>query len=190
MRLTLETPVTYLTGVGPRRAELLKRLNIFTAGDLLWHIPHRYEDATTVRSINSLRVGDDATVIGTVISTGILPTKKGLRVFQAVVQDASGLIEVAWPGQPWLDRQIKKEDVLLLSGPVRFFHGRQLAPREFVNLGAGADGTTGGRVLSVYGATEGLSVKVIRGLIESHLDALLPLVEEYLPAPMLTAAGV
>jgi ATP-dependent DNA helicase RecG len=189
-RLTLETPVTYLTGVGPRRAELLKRLNIFTAGDLLWHIPHRYEDATTVRAINSLRVGDDATVIGTVISTGILPTKRGLRVFQAVVQDASGLIEVAWPGQPWLDRQIKKEDVLLLSGPVRFFHGRQLAPREYVNLGAGADGTTGGRVLSVYGATEGLSVKVIRGLIEAHLDALLPLVEEYLPAPMLAAAGV
>ncbi len=189
-RLTLETPVTYLTGVGPRRAELLKRLNIFTAGDLLWHIPHRYEDATTVRAIHSLRVGDDATVIGTVISTGILPTKRGLRVFQAVVQDASGLIEVAWPGQPWLDRQIKKEDVLLLSGPVRFFHGRQLAPREFVNLGAGADGTTGGRVLSVYGATEGLSVKVIRGLIEAHLDALLPLVEEYLPAPMLAAAGV
>jgi len=33
-RLTLETPVTYLTGVGPRRAELLKRLNIFTARDL------------------------------------------------------------------------------------------------------------------------------------------------------------
>ena len=190
VRLTLETPVTYLTGVGPRRAELLKRLNIFTAGDLLWHIPHRYEDATTVRSINSLRVGEDATVIGTVISTGILPTKKGLRVFQAVVQDASGLIEVAWPGQPWLDRQITKEDVLLLSGPVRFFHGRQLAPREFVNLGAGADGTTGGRVLSVYGATEGLSVKVIRGLIEAHLDALLPLVEEYLPASMLAAAGV
>jgi ATP-dependent DNA helicase RecG len=189
-RLTLETPVTYLTGVGPRRAELLKRLNIFTAGDLLWHIPHRYEDATTVRSINSLRIGDDATVIGTVISTGILPTKKGLRVFQAVVQDASGLIEVAWPGQPWLDRQIKKEDVLLLSGPVRFFHGRQLTPREFVNLGAEADGTNGGRVLSVYGATEGLSVKVIRGLIETHLDQLLPLVEEYLPAPMLAAAGV
>jgi ATP-dependent DNA helicase RecG len=71
---------------------------------------------------------------------------------------------------------------LLLSGPVRFFHGRQLAPREWVNLGKDADGTNGGRVLSVYPATEGLSVKVIRGLIEAHLDVLLPQVEEYLPA--------
>ena len=189
-RLTLETPVTYLTGVGPRRAELLKRLNIFTARDLLMHIPHRYEDASTVQQIAKLRVGDDATVIGTVISKGILPTRKGLRVFQAVVQDASGLIEVGWPGQPWLDRQINKDDVLLLSGPVRFFHGRQFAPREWVNLGKEADGTSGGRVLSVYPATEGLSVKVIRGLIETHLDALLPLVEEYLPASLLAEAGV
>jgi len=73
-RLTLETPVTYLTGVGPRRAELLKRLNIFTARDLLWHIPHRYEDATTVRRIAILRVGGDATTMAAVISTGVLVT--------------------------------------------------------------------------------------------------------------------
>ncbi|MBL8997466.1 MAG: ATP-dependent DNA helicase RecG [Gemmatimonadetes bacterium] len=189
-RLTLETPVTYLTGVGPRRAEQLKRLNIFTARDLLFHIPHRYEDASTVAQIAKLRIGDDATVIGTVVSKGILPTRKGLRVFQAVVQDASGLIEAGWPGQPWLDRQVQKGDVLLLSGPVRFYHGRQLSPREFVNLGADADPTMGGRVLAVYPATEGLSFKVLRGLIEKHLDALLPLVSEYLPAAMLAEAGV
>lgn len=189
-RRTLETPVHFLTGVGPRRAELLKRLNIFTARDLLFHVPHRYEDASTVAPIARLRVGEDATVIGTVISKGILPTRKGLRVFQAVVQDSSGLIEAGWPGQPWLDRQIQKGDVLLLSGPVRFFHGRQLSPREFVNLGPDADGTSGGRVLAVYPATEGLSFKMIRGLIDRHLDALLPLVEEYLPPALLREAGV
>ena len=143
-RRTLETPVEFLTGVGPRRAEALRRLNIFTARDLLFHVPHRYEDASTVTAIAKLRVGDDATVIGTVISKGILPTRKGLRVFQAVVQDSSGLIEVGWPGQPWLDRQIQKGDQLLLSGPVRFYHGRQLAPREYVNLGADADATEHG----------------------------------------------
>jgi ATP-dependent DNA helicase RecG len=45
-------------------------------------------------------------------------------------------------------------------------------------------------VLSIYPATEGLSAKVIRGLIDTHLDQLLPLVEEYLPAWMLAEAGV
>ena len=189
-RRTLETPIEFLTGVGPRRAEALRRLNVFTARDLLFHIPHRYEDASTVSQIARLRIGDDATVIGTVISKGILPTRKGLRVFQAVVQDASGLIEVGWPGQPWLDRQIQKGDQLLLSGPVRFYHGRQLAPREFVNLGPEGESTGGGRVLAVYPATEGLSFKIIRGLVEKHLDTLLPQVEEYLPAAVLREAGV
>ncbi|GAC1516775.1 MAG: ATP-dependent DNA helicase RecG [Gemmatimonadaceae bacterium] len=188
--LTLATPVMYLKGVGPARAEALARLAVTTAGDLLYHIPHRYEDASTVSPISSLSPGMDATIIGRVVSKGVLPTRKGLRIFQAVVKDESGLIEVSWPGQPFLDRQISKGDVLLLSGPVRFYHGRQLAPREMVNLGDEAGHTLGGRVLSVYPATEGLSFKVVRSLIDNHLDALLPLVREYVPRDILDRAGV
>ena len=189
-RLYLDTPVTYLKGVGPRRAEQLARLNISTAGDLLFHVPHRYEDASTVASIASLEPGMDGTVIGRVISKGVIPTRKGLRIFQAVLKDDTGMIEVSWPGQPFLDRTIAKDDVLLVTGTVRFFHGRQLQPREFVNLGDEDSGTAGGRVLAVYPATEGLSVKLIRGLIEEHLDALLRLVEDYLPPWIPAMAGV
>jgi ATP-dependent DNA helicase RecG len=188
--IALDTPVTYLKGVGPHRAELLRKLQVVTAGDLLYHVPHRYEDATTVAPIASLEPGMDATIIGTVVSKGVLPTRKGLRIFQAVLRDASGMIEVSWPGQPFLDRSINKQDVLLVSGTVRFFHGRQVQPREFINLGAESHGTAGGRVLAVYPATEGLSVKVIRSLIETHLDALLPKVREYLPPLALSGAGV
>ena len=155
-RLYLDTPVTYLKHVGPRRAELLRRLGILTAGDFLYHIPHRYEDASTVASIASLEPGMDGTVVGRVVSKGVIPTRKGLRIFQAVVQDETGMIEVSWPGQPYLDRTIRKDDVLLVVGHVRFYHGRQLQPREFVNLGYGEEGTGAGRVLSVYPATEGL----------------------------------
>jgi ATP-dependent DNA helicase RecG len=189
-RLRLDTPVTYLKGVGPARAEALRRLGIVGAGDLLYHIPHRYEDASTVAAIASLEPGMQGTVIGRVVSKGVLPTRKGLRIFQAVLRDNSGMIEVSWPGQPYLDRTIKKDDVLLVSGAVRFFHGRQLQPREYVNLGDEDSGTAQGRVLSVYPATEGLSFKVIRGIIDTHLDELLPLVAEYLPADVLRRSGV
>ena len=189
-RVALDTPVMYLKGVGPVRAEALRRLGIVTAGDLLYHAPHRYEDASTVAPISSLEPGMQATIIGRVISKGVLPTRKGLRIFQAVVRDATGLIEAAWPGQPYLDRTIEKGDVLLLSGQVRFFHGRQLLPRELVNLGDEDDGTAAGRVLSVYPATEGLGFKVIRGLLDVHLDTLLPLVVETLPADVLAPAAV
>jgi ATP-dependent DNA helicase RecG len=189
-RLRLETPVTYLKGVGPARAEALRRLGVVTAGDLLYHIPHRYEDASTVSSIASLEPGMQGTVIGRVVSKGVLPTRKGLRIFQAVLRDDTGMIEVSWPGQPFLDRTIKKDDVLLVSGAVRFFHGRQLQPREYVNLGDDENGTAAGRVLAIYPATEGLSFKVIRGIVESHLDELLPLVTEYLPRELLRVAAV
>jgi ATP-dependent DNA helicase RecG len=188
--VNLETPVTYLKGVGPHRADLLRRLGIVTAGDLLYHVPHRYEDASTVAPIASLQPGMDATIIGSVISKGVLPTRKGLRIFQAVLRDDSGMIEVSWPGQPFLDRTIHKGDTLLVSGSVRFYHGRQVQPREFVNLGDDAENTLEGRVLAIYPATEGLSVKLIRSLIETHLDALLPLAHEYLPRAALAGVEV
>ncbi len=181
-------PANFLKGVGPNRVELLRRLGIVLAGDLLYHIPHRYEDASTVRPISSLQIGDDATIVGQVISKGIIPTRKGLRIFQAVVRDDSGMIEVSWPGQPFLDRSIQKNDNLLLTGVVRFFHGRQLSPREFVNLGPEESGLTGGRVLSVYPATEGLSFKAVRAIVEANLDALLENVKEYLPRRILDAS--
>lgn len=180
-KIYLDMPVTYLKGVGPMRAEQLRRLGIVTARDILFHVPRRYEDASTVRPIATLEPGMDATIVGKVVSKGIIPTRKGLRIFQAVVRDESGIIEASWPGQPFLDRSIAKDDTLLLTGSVRFFHGRQLQPREYVNLGTEATGLAEGRVLSVYPATEGLSFKVIRGIIESHLDKLLPLIDEHLP---------
>ena len=189
-RLALDTPVTYLKGVGPARADLLARLGITVAGDLLRHVPHRYEDASTVTRIAQAVVGADLTVLGQVIAKGVLPTRKGLRVFQAVVQDASGMIEVAWPGQPFLDRTINKGDWLLCTGQVRFFHGRRLQPREYVNLGPEEEGTNEGRVLAVYPSTEGLSVRVLRAMVQQHLDVLLPLVQETLPLTILAQANV
>src|SRR5205807_9365170 len=182
-------PVNYLKGVGPVRAEALRRLGIVTAGDLLFHVPHRYEDASTIAPIATLETGSNGTVIGRVISKGIIPTRKGLRIFQAVLRDDSGMIEVSWPGQPFLDRTISKGDTLLVTGAVRFFHGRQLQPREFINLGDDECGTGDGRGLSVYPATDGLSFKTIRSIIEQHLDALLPLVSEYLPDALFSTAA-
>jgi ATP-dependent DNA helicase RecG len=109
-------PVTYLKGVGPARAEALRRLGVVTARDLLFHIPRRYEDASTISSISSLEPGMDGTIIGRVISKGIIPTRRGLRIFQAVLQDDTGMIEASWPGQPFLDRTIEKGDMMLLTG--------------------------------------------------------------------------
>ncbi|MBM4188679.1 MAG: ATP-dependent DNA helicase RecG [Gemmatimonadetes bacterium] len=186
MALRLDSPVKYLKGVGDRRADQLRRLGIETAHDLLWHLPHRYLDASSVTPAGRVKVGDDVALVGQVVSKGVLPTRRGLRFFHAVLQDRSGAIECVWPGQAFLDRTISVGQTLLVAGPCRFFHGRQVLPREFVVLAdqadtAGAGGFPLGKVLPVYPATEGLSHKVIRGLIGRHLDDLIRLTEEILP---------
>ncbi|MFW5947626.1 MAG: ATP-dependent DNA helicase RecG, partial [Gemmatimonadota bacterium] len=179
----LERPAQYLKGVGPKRAEALHRLGVRTARDLLFHVPRRYEDASTVTPISSLEVGMDATCIGEVVSKGVLPTRKGLRIFQAVIRDDTGLIECSWPGQPFLDRSIRKGDRLLVTGPVRFFHGRQLQPREHVVLDRGDAPGDSGRVLPIYPTTEGLSQGVLRKILDTNLNRLLSLLEDQEPFP-------
>src|SRR2546430_3288013 len=60
-----------------------------------------------------------------------------------------------------------------------------MQPREWMALGADADGPEQGRVMAVYPATEGLSFKVVRSILDNNLDALLPLADEYLPKEIL-----
>jgi ATP-dependent DNA helicase RecG len=183
----LDTPVKFLKGIGERRAEALERLGIRTARDLLWHLPHRYVDASTVTPLAGAQVGQEVACVGRVVAKGVLPTRRGLRIFHAVLRDDSGVLECVWPGQPFLDRTILIGQTLLVSGPVRFYHGRQMAPREYVILAdadSEADPLTGGKVLPVYPATEGLSHKVIRSLIDRHLDRLISLSEDGLAEPM------
>jgi ATP-dependent DNA helicase RecG len=176
----LDRPVQFLRGVGPKRAGLLQKLGLLTARDVLFHVPRRYEDASTITETVKLEAGMEVTVRGRVTSKGVLPTRKGLRVFQAVVRDGTGSIECSWVGQPYLDRVIRKGDLLLISGVVRFFHGRQLQPRSFEILAREGENATEeeGGVFPVYPATEGLSHRQIRTIITDNLDTLLDEVDE------------
>jgi ATP-dependent DNA helicase RecG len=172
--------------------DALAGLGITTARDLLYHLPRRYDDASTVTPIGRLQVGADATALGEVRSKGVLPTRKGLRIFQAVLQDDTGMITVAWPGQPWLDRKIREGDTLLVTGPVRFFHGRQLQPREFTVMGRSGRGDGGpaggsredgergdngrsaaGTIFVTYPASDDVPQWILRRIVELNLEALL-----------------
>src|SRR4026209_1340098 len=135
--LRLDMAVKFLKGVGERRAEQLERLGIRTARDLLWHLPHRYVDASSVTPLARAEIGQEVACVGRVVGKGVVPTRRGLRIFHAVLRDDSGVLEGGWPGQAFLDRSIAVGQTLLVSGPVRFYHGRQLAPREYVVLSAG-----------------------------------------------------
>jgi len=175
----LDRPVQFLKGVGPKRADAFVKLGVTTARDLLYHVPRRYDDASTVEPIARLEVGMDASAIGRVRSKGVIPTRRGLRIFQAVLEDDSGMITAAWPGQPWLDRKLREEDTILVTGKVKFFHGRQLQPREYTILSRGAKvgglpaEEPSGMIFTTYPATEELPQWVLRSIFEANLDVLL-----------------
>ncbi|NNF26218.1 MAG: hypothetical protein HKN73_03210, partial [Gemmatimonadetes bacterium] len=181
----LDKPVQFLKGVGPRRAESLQRMGILKARDLLYHVPRRYDDASTITPASGAQVGDDVTVVGVVRNKGVVPTRTGLKIFQAVIQDESGMLTCAWPGQPWIDRKLEVGDRILATGPVKFFHGRQLQPREYTLLAREGkdDGSGQGTIFVSYPASDDLPQWFFRKVFEANLDWLIQQIreEEYLP---------
>jgi ATP-dependent DNA helicase RecG len=122
--------VQFLKGVGEKRADQLARLGIRTALDLAWHLPHRYLDASSLTPLASARVGDEVAAVGSRRGhTGAADAEGAADLPTPLLRDDSGLLECTWPGQAFLERTIRQGQLLLVSGPVRFFHGRQLAPR-------------------------------------------------------------
>jgi ATP-dependent DNA helicase RecG len=168
-------------------------MGMLSARDLLYHIPRRYDDASTVTAIGSLEVGVEATAVGRVRSKGVIPTRRGLRIFQVVLEDETGMITVAWPGQPWLDRKIRNGDTLLVTGPVKFFHGRQIHPREFSLLSRSGDAEPDqGTIFVSYPASEEVPQWLLRRILESNLDQLLSWADddEYLTEAQRSSRGL
>ena len=93
----LSTPVNFLKGVGPSRAELLRNeLNISTYGDLLFHYPFRYIDKSQIYNIATL-VKDMPYIQlrGRIISF----EEKGVRRSKRLIarfQDTTGIIDLVW----------------------------------------------------------------------------------------------
>ena len=204
MSLTqLDKPIQFLKGVGPRRAESFARMGIVCARDLLYHVPRRYDDASTITPLARVEVGMEVTAVGTVKNKGIVPTRAGLRIFQAVLQDETGIMTCAWPGQPWLDRTLRVGDRILVTGPVKFFHGRQIQPREHTLLeraktredgpaATEADPTPPGTIFVTYPASEDLPQWIFRRVISLNLEWLLRHVrdEDHLTATARRALGL
>lgn len=122
----LDTGIEYLKGVGPQRAEALKKeLGIHTLGDLLSHYPFRHEDRSQVYRINSLQ-GDDVWVQlqGTIRPVGMTGQGNGRR-YVAMLHDGSGEIELVWfKGIVYVDRMLKPGTTYRVYGKINNFKGK------------------------------------------------------------------
>ena len=122
----LDTGIEYLKGVGPQRAEALKKeLGIHTLGDLLSHYPFRHEDRSQVYRINSLQ-GDDVWVQlqGSIRPIGMTGQGNGRR-YVAMLHDGSGEIELVWfKGIVYVDSMLKPGTTYRVYGKINNFKGK------------------------------------------------------------------
>lgn len=164
----MNTPVSKLWAVGGAYARRLEKLGIFTVRDLLYYVPSRYEDFSTVSKISSVQEGEIVTIQAKVLEFKNQFTRSALVIQKAVVCDDSGQIDVVWFNQRFLANAIKPDMQISLSGKIQR-SGRKLqlvSPKfEIVKN----ENLHTGRLVPVYPETEGVSSKWLRARIYSAL---------------------
>ncbi len=116
----LQTPVAYLKGVGPNRAETLKsELGIETYRDLLQLFPNRHIDRTNYYKINQLQAsGADVQIVGKIIHLKTVEQRRGKRLVATFVDD-TGQMELVWfRGHKWMRENLKINDPYVVFGRI------------------------------------------------------------------------
>lgn len=177
----LANPIEYLKGVGPQRADLLKKeLNIFTFKDLLEHFPYRHIDKTKVNLIKEITPQTEfIQVAGVLTSVGLIGEKRGKRLM-AEIKDASGSLELVWfQGITWIHKMLTVGQIYLVYGKVSFFQGQpQITHPELEPYSR--EKSEGKSFLEpVYPSTEKLKSRGMGGRQLGHFtETLLKLLQE------------
>ena len=154
---TLDTPIQFIKGVGPKRAEVLHSLGISTIKDLLYYFPRKYVDRTSLSTIGSIQEGDEVNLVGRVKSVNLRRMKKGNFV-TANVADHTGSIRLMWfNAADYIHQSLKVGDLLTMHGKVAAYKGNhQIVHPEYDKLNANEISLTTGFIIPVYPLTDDL----------------------------------
>lgn len=173
----LDTPIEYLKGIGPLRADVLKKeLNIFTCRDLIEYYPFRYVDRTRFYNINE--VNEDMPYIqlrGTIDKLEIIGQKQGKRL-SVIFKDDTGAVELVWfKGYNWVAQKLQTGVEYIVFGKPSAFKGRINIAHPEIEKVTPEYLSQQSAFQSVYNSTEKLKVKgldsegirkTMRGLVQ------------------------
>lgn len=157
----LDTPIGYLKGIGPQRAEVLqKELFIFTYKDLITHYPFRYVDRTQFHSVRE--VTEDSAYYqlrGHIVEIDFVGEKRTKRLV-AKFRDSSGIIELVWfQGAKWMAEKLKSNTEYIVYGKATSFMGRFNMAHPEVNIVTPELLANQSSFQSVYNSTEKLKFR-------------------------------
>jgi ATP-dependent DNA helicase RecG len=188
----LATPLQFVKGVGPRRAQDFERAGLATIEDLLLRFPLRYENRASLIPIAKLRPGTTATVVAEVLSCGLRPTRRpGFRLFELILKDDTGPVRAVFPNQAFLRDVFHPGQQIVVHGALEFrgSGGLQFTNPEYEIVRTDAQDEDGsvhtGRIVPVYEKMGTLTPRMQRTLIHRLIAEMPPTVPDPIPASVL-----
>ncbi len=187
----LATPVQFVRGVGPKRAELLERLGIRTVEDLLFYLPRDLLDLSQVTPVDRLKDGELQTVCGRVVDIDGRELAGG-KSLSAVLLDCDGrYLRGVWFNQTWVQQKFQPRARVLFSGKPKRQSGRwEISHPRVQWIDETDESTATGGLLPRYGLTDGLKMDDLRRLMKTVVEQYADFVPDVLPAAFREQAGL
>ncbi len=183
----LAMPVQFLPGVGPRRAELLARLGLEFARDVLFFFPRDYEDLTDRREVADLEEGVLQTVCGVVEDIELRNTGTGRSILGVLIHAGSGYLRAIWFNQPFMrERFTVGQRVMVSAKPKLNGLFWEMSHPRVLTLDENEEEPKG-QLLPVYPLTEGIQQWQMRRLVRAALESHAALLDEVFPEAYLKA---
>lgn len=187
--ITPSTPLEAFPGVGTRRKQLLDKLGLHTAGDLLTFYPRRYEDRTQKYSIAAAPIGVPVCVeamIAQIPSLSFL--RRGLDLVKARGVDDTGAVELTFFNQPYVKNQLRPGESYIFYGKIDLSGGKRTMTNPIFE-GEDHQKWTG-RILPRYPLTQGLTNNMMLSLVDAALEPCLEFLPETLPETLRREQGL
>ncbi len=188
----LQTPIDFLKGVGPNRADLLKKeLGIHTFQDLINLFPNRYLDRTRYYKIAEIqRNSAEIQVIGKIINIKTIAQQKGKRLV-ATFTDDTGTMELVWfRGHKWIRENLKVNVPYVVFGKANWFQDHFSMPHPEMELLEEHEKNLRSAMQPVYPSTEkltnrGITNRVLNKLMQQLFTEVKNTFNETLPDSLL-----
>ena len=187
-----DSSVVRLSGVNDKTAARLKRLGISTINDLLYFLPRKHNDYSAITPIADLVPGEQHTIVGTVWESRQMGMRDRRRkAVEAVVGDESGNLRVVWFGNTYMERQLKPNVQVVISGRVEVFRGQMQFENPDMEVLDGRDTLVHtARLVPVYRLTEGIFARRMRSIVWQALKGWAPHIKDHLPSSLLEKLGM